>query len=280
MAGATPRDLSDALAEMKAVKVSANAGPVPVLGSDSIVALADGTLLDKPESREEAAEHLARMSGGSHELWSAAVIAEHGRPVWRHVERAKLHVRPLSGAFIDRYLDQEWPAISGCVGCFRIEGRGCSSSRGSRAATSPFSDAAASRAGLFARTRLDARLMALPYAEVIGDPIAHSKSPKIHGFWLEALGIEAAYRATHVTPDALPAYFAARKPIRTGAAATSPCRTRSPRWIMSRIGRMCGPRSGRPTPPFAPRTARWSAPTPTRRVLPRRSKPSIWRASR
>lgn len=124
MAGASPRDLSDALAEMKAVKVSANAGPVPVLGSDSIVALADGTLLDKPESREEAAEHLARMSGGSHELWSAAVIAEYGRPVWRHVERAKLHVRPLSGAFIDRYLDQEWPAISGCVGCFRIEGPG------------------------------------------------------------------------------------------------------------------------------------------------------------
>ena len=124
MAGASPRDLSDALAEMKAVKVSANAGPVPVLGSDSIVALADGTLLDKPESREEAAEHLARMSGGSHELWSAAVIAETGRPVWRHVERAKLHVRPLSGAFVDRYLDQEWPEIAGCVGCFRIEGPG------------------------------------------------------------------------------------------------------------------------------------------------------------
>ncbi|GAA3257920.1 hypothetical protein GCM10020258_18520 [Sphingomonas yabuuchiae] len=53
--------------------------------------------------------------------------------------------------------------------------------------------------------------MALPYAEVIGDPIAHSKSPKIHGFWLKALGIEAEYRATHVTPDALPAYFAERK---------------------------------------------------------------------
>lgn len=124
MAGASPRDLSDALAEMKAVKVSANAGPVPVLGSDSIVALADGTLLDKPESRDQAAEHLARMSGGSHELWRAAVVAEHGRPVWRHVERTKLHVRPLSPAFIDRYLDQEWPEIAGCVGCFRIEGPG------------------------------------------------------------------------------------------------------------------------------------------------------------
>lgn len=53
--------------------------------------------------------------------------------------------------------------------------------------------------------------MARPYAEVIGDPIAHSKSPLIHGFWLKALGIEAEYRATHVAPHALPGYFAERK---------------------------------------------------------------------
>ncbi|MBO9621929.1 MAG: shikimate dehydrogenase [Sphingomonas sp.] len=49
------------------------------------------------------------------------------------------------------------------------------------------------------------------YAEVIGDPIAHSKSPLIHGFWLKALGIDAEYRATHVTPDGLAAYFDARR---------------------------------------------------------------------
>lgn len=48
------------------------------------------------------------------------------------------------------------------------------------------------------------------YAEVIGDPIAHSKSPIIHGFWLAALGIEADYRAFHVTAPALPGYFADR----------------------------------------------------------------------
>jgi shikimate dehydrogenase len=49
------------------------------------------------------------------------------------------------------------------------------------------------------------------YAEVIGDPIAHSKSPLIHGFWLKTLGIDAAYRATHVTAEELGGYFAARK---------------------------------------------------------------------
>lgn len=50
-----------------------------------------------------------------------------------------------------------------------------------------------------------------PYAEVIGDPIVQSKSPLIHGFWLEALGIDAEYRAAHVTPEGLAAYFESRR---------------------------------------------------------------------
>ena len=124
LAGSKPRDLADALAELKAVKVSLRHPGRLVLGSDSVVSLADGSLLDKPESRDQAADHLARMSGARHDLWSAAVIAENGRPVWRHVEAAKMHVRPLSPAFIEGYLDQEWPAIAGCVGCYRIEGPG------------------------------------------------------------------------------------------------------------------------------------------------------------
>lgn len=50
-----------------------------------------------------------------------------------------------------------------------------------------------------------------PYAEVIGDPIAQSKSPLIHGFWLEQLGIEAEYRAQHVKPAELEEYLRARQ---------------------------------------------------------------------
>jgi shikimate dehydrogenase len=49
------------------------------------------------------------------------------------------------------------------------------------------------------------------YAEVIGDPVAHSKSPLIHAFWLEKLGLEGEYRRTRVTPGELPAYLAARR---------------------------------------------------------------------
>jgi len=119
-----PRDLADALAEMKALKVSHLVPQALVLGCDSVVALDDGTLLDKPVSREDAADHLRRMSGRHHDLYSAAVIAEGTRAVWRHVDRARMQVRTLSEAFIQDYLDAEWPAISGCVGCYRIEGRG------------------------------------------------------------------------------------------------------------------------------------------------------------
>lgn len=124
MVGAKPRDLADALAELKAIKVSASHPDALVLGSDSLVALGNGTILDKPSSRAEAAAHLRALSGGRQDIVSAAVLAQGGRAVWRHVEVAKLHVRPLSNDFIETYLDAEWPAIAGCVGCFRIEGPG------------------------------------------------------------------------------------------------------------------------------------------------------------
>ena len=122
--GVAPRDFADALAELKALRVSQREPDALSLGSDSLMVLADGTILDKPTSREEAADHLRAMSGGRHAIVSAAVIAEQGRPVWRHVDRAMLHVRPLSEDFLEQYLDAEWPAIAGCAGCFRIEGLG------------------------------------------------------------------------------------------------------------------------------------------------------------
>jgi len=122
--GVAPRDFADALAELKALRVSQREPGALALGSDSLMVLADGTILDKPVDRAEAATHLRTMSGGRHAIISAAVIAEGGRPVWRHVDRAVLHVRPLSEAFLEYYLDAEWPAIAGCAGCFRIEGLG------------------------------------------------------------------------------------------------------------------------------------------------------------
>ena len=66
--------------------------------------------------------------------------------------------------------------------------------------------------------------MTRPYAEVIGDPIAQSKSPTIHNFWLGKLGIDAEYRAAHVRPEELADYLAARRadPLWRGCNVTMP----------------------------------------------------------
>lgn len=122
--GVTGRDMADALAELKAIKVSSGDDQALVLGCDSVVALEDGSMLDKPRDRAEAAAHLRRLSGKRHDLVSAAVIAEGGRPVWRVVDRARMQVRVLSEVFIETYLAREWPQIAGCVGCYRVEGPG------------------------------------------------------------------------------------------------------------------------------------------------------------
>lgn len=69
--------------------------------------------------------------------------------------------------------------------------------------------------------------MTRPYAEVIGDPIAHSKSPLIHNFWLRKLGLDAEYRACHVRADELADYFARRR----GDAAWRGCNVTIPHKI-------------------------------------------------
>lgn len=119
-----PRDLADALAELKATKLSGRRPGALVLGCDSIVETAEGARLDKAETRAALGEQLRALSGTTHRLWSAAVLARDGAPVWRHVEAARMTMRPLSEAFIEAYLDVEWPAVSGCVGGYMLEGRG------------------------------------------------------------------------------------------------------------------------------------------------------------
>ncbi|OJY69929.1 MAG: septum formation protein Maf [Sphingobium sp. 66-54] len=122
--GLGARDLADALAEWKARRPSQRNPGAFVLGCDQTLELDDGSRIDKVETRAEAAELLARMSGRMHKLHSAAVIAQDGTPIWRKIESVALHMRPLSPAFIAYYLDLDWEQCRHCVGCYRIEGPG------------------------------------------------------------------------------------------------------------------------------------------------------------
>jgi len=123
-AGQTPRNIADALAEAKAVKISSRLPGVTVIGADTTLALDDGSMLTKPADPAEAADHLRRMAGTRHRLFSAAVAARDGAPVWRAVGEAKLWMRPLPDAFIADYVARHWDSIRWTVGCYEIEGAG------------------------------------------------------------------------------------------------------------------------------------------------------------
>lgn len=115
--------LATALAEAKAIDTSRRHTGSWVIGGDSLVSV-DGRRFDKPASRGEAADHLRFFSGRKMRLTSAVALALGGRIDWSFAGQAILHVRTLSDDFIHTYLEAEWPAVSHCVGVFRMEGRG------------------------------------------------------------------------------------------------------------------------------------------------------------
>lgn len=123
MEGAQASEIAAKLAETKALAVSAKTPDEVVLGSDSL-AVVDGRRFDKPASREEAAAHLRFFSGRTMELHSAAALVRDSRTIWSDASLASLTFIGMSDTFIAAYLDAEWPAVAGCVGVFRIEGRG------------------------------------------------------------------------------------------------------------------------------------------------------------
>ena len=121
--GAPPRDIADKLAELKALRASQRHPGRLVLGADQVL-VADGTLHAKPATRAEARGQLAALRGRTHQLISAAVIADTGTVVWRHVGTARLTMRPFTDAFLEDYLDRIGDLAFASVGCYQLEGPG------------------------------------------------------------------------------------------------------------------------------------------------------------
>ena len=120
--GAGPREIADALAELKAIRVS-RGRPEFVIGSDQTLDLA-GELYDKAETVEAARARLKLLRGKTHKLHSAVVVAKEGAPIWREVVTASLTMRDFSDAFLEDYLATEGEHALGSVGCYRLEGPG------------------------------------------------------------------------------------------------------------------------------------------------------------
>ena len=118
--GHGPRDVADALAELKALRLRR---PGLILGCDQTVAH-EGQILSKPTDPEDAIAQLTRLSGGRHRLHSAAVIVEDGKPVWRHVGDVTMIMRAASPAYLQDYVTRNWDEIRHSAGSYTLEGEG------------------------------------------------------------------------------------------------------------------------------------------------------------
>jgi len=120
--GASPRDVADALAEAKAIKVSLKR-PGLVIGADQTLDL-EGRLFDKADSVEEARARLQELRGKTHRLHCGMVVARDGQPIWREVVTTTLRMRPFSDDYLDAYLERNAPGVLSSVGCYQLEGEG------------------------------------------------------------------------------------------------------------------------------------------------------------
>jgi septum formation protein len=121
--GATPEDLATILAEAKALDVSGRRADALVIGCDQTLSLGD-EVLHKPRDMEEARRRLLALSGRTHRLNSAAVLARGGETLWRHVSTASLTMRSLEPAFVGRHLARVGDKALSSVGAYQIEGEG------------------------------------------------------------------------------------------------------------------------------------------------------------
>lgn len=120
--GMSIRDQATRLAELKALKISRQTSGL-VIGGDQMLALGERAF-DKPADMQAARGQLEALSGQTHTLETAIVIAEAGQTVWKHLARPKLTMRLLSPAFIDDYLKRTGEDVLSTVGGYKLESLG------------------------------------------------------------------------------------------------------------------------------------------------------------
>ncbi len=119
-----PQALAEFLAEAKATSIARQQPAAVVIGSDQLAAIEhEGawTILGKPGTPARAVEQLALLSGRTHVLITAMVVAR-GQERWRHTDITRLTMRLLERAALERYVAADQPLD--CAGAYKLECRG------------------------------------------------------------------------------------------------------------------------------------------------------------
>ena len=121
--GAKPKDISDALAEYKAIRVANNFPTDIIIGCDQIL-VCDNEIISKARTLNDAKETLKLLRGKSHQLLSSAVIYDNNKPVWRTTSRAQLFMRDFTDEYLEYYIQTSGIDILSSVGCYLLENNG------------------------------------------------------------------------------------------------------------------------------------------------------------
>lgn len=119
----SPGDIAVALAELKALEVSARYPDALVIGADQVLAL-DNKIFGKPATTTAARNQLLLLRGRTHTLPTAVVLASGGQVVWSHLDQAELQMRAFSDQFLDAYLVAAGDMVTETVGGYALEGIG------------------------------------------------------------------------------------------------------------------------------------------------------------
>ena len=118
--GETPVGHSERLARAKAHTIAEHEAHAVVIAADTIVVL-DGDILGKPKDRADAAAMLSRLSGRTHDVYTAIAVAR-GAFTQSAVERVAVTFRALTEDEIVQYIDTGEPMDK--AGAYGVQGYG------------------------------------------------------------------------------------------------------------------------------------------------------------
>jgi septum formation protein len=118
-----PGAIAALLAKSKAAHVAASHAGRVVVGADQTLALGE-RLFSKPAGRAQAAGQVRGLAGRTHELHTAIAVVRDRKILFEHVSVARMTVRAISDAALDKYLDAAGEAVTTSVGAYQLEGLG------------------------------------------------------------------------------------------------------------------------------------------------------------
>ena len=118
-----PSAVAALLARAKALRVAKDLPGRLVVGADQTLALGNRRF-DKPADRAAARAQLQELAGRTHELHAAVGVVRGQEVLFEHADVARLTMRPLSDAVLDRYLDAAGAALTASVGGYQVEALG------------------------------------------------------------------------------------------------------------------------------------------------------------